>query len=425
MQNPLSIRRFQLQSGERMATLVDNATGIPLLDPNLYALKSLRSKALAVNTIEAHLRAIMLLELLFILRDIDLSARLRVGSVLHLFEVESIVDNCKEQISRILELLALKDIGSKSKKVSALSPFKALPPISTSQAVSSYRDRVAYIRDYINDRALRALTLFERDDEKYLRLEAARVQTFNMFDARIPARRKPEDNLKSLTEKQIYQLWQIVEPWSDENPFRDKFVRYRNALLIQWFILLGLRRGELLGVRIEDINWQQKTVSVVRRQDSKKEKRALSADAKTYPGDVPISDDLLTATHEYLTEESLRPSQAKDDDIFLFVPRGGGALTFSGLHHVFRKIRETYPELPKKLSPQICRHTCNYILSVGFDKEGVTPAEEAQRRRVLMRWSPTSVMPDHYNRRRIKEKADASARKAQIEQYAKRQGKGE
>lgn len=423
MRNPLAVRRFRLQSGERMVALVDTATGTPLIEPNLYALKSLRSKALAVNTIEAHLRAIMMLELLLQLRNIDLGARLRAGKLLHLFEVESIVDNCKENISRIVELLNLKNIGSKSKKIISLSPFKALPPISNSSAVSSYRDRVAYIRDYINDRALRALVLFERNDEQYLRLEAARVQTFDMFDARVPSRRKPADELKSLSEKQIHQLWKVIDPCSDENPFKDEFVRYRNSLLIQWFILLGLRRGEFLGIRVKDINWQEKTVKVVRRQDTKEEKRSLEPSAKTYPGDVPISDDLLTATHEYLTEENLRPSQANDDDVFLFVARGGGALTFSGLQHIFRTIREKNPELPRKLSPQLCRHTCNYILSIGFDKEGVTATEEAQRRRVLMRWSPTSEMPDYYNRRRIKEKAHTSARRAQIEQYAKRQRK--
>ncbi len=189
---------------------------------------------------------------------------------------------------------------------------------------------------------------------------------------------------------------------------------------MQWLILLGLRRGEFLGIRLEDIDWHRAIVKVLRRQDSKLDKRARPANAKTIEGEIPLSDDLMAATYEYISSPSLRNSQVKDDSPFLFVSRGGGALTNSALQHVFRKIRETCPALPRKLSSQMCRHTCNYILSVGFEKDGVLDTDEAQRRRVLMRWSPTSIMPEHYNKRRTKEKAHQSSLKAQIDQYAKR-----
>lgn len=401
-------------------TLVDNKSGVPLVEPALYVMKRLRSKHLAVNTIELHLRAIMLLEIVFRIMDIDLNERLSSNKVLSLFEVERIVDFCKQKLGGVLDLLEKKENAQRRSDVSELKLYQKLPSVPKKDAITSYRDRVAYIRDYVNERAIRALYSLERDNEQYIRLETARVHTFEMFDARVPARPTPKEQSTSLSEAQIEELWRLTDPISKDNPFRDEFVRFRNSLIMQWLILLGLRRGELLGVRLEDIDWQRSVVKVLRRQDSKLDKRAQPAKAKTIEGEVPLSDDLMAATYEYIFGPNIRGSQVLDDMPFLFVSRGGGALTNSALQHIFRKVRESCPALPKKLTSQMCRHTCNYILSVGFDKYGVSDIDEAQRRRVLMRWSATSTMPEHYNKRRIKEKAHQSSLKAQIEQYAKR-----
>ena len=420
MFNPLAIHRFRLQSGEEFVTLVDSASGVPLLEPSLYVLKALRSRHLAVNTIEAHLRAIMVLGLVFRLMGIDLDERLKSSQLLLLHEIEEIVDTCKQKLEPILRLLEIKEKVRLERSTNSLKLYQQLPKVSKRDAVSSYRDRVAYIRDYINERALRSLYSLDRDNEQYLRLETARAQTFEMFDSRIPARPKPKEQNTSLSESQIGALWSVTDPAADENPFRDEFVRFRNSLLMQWLILLGLRRGELLGIRLEDIEWERRIVKVIRRQDSKVDKRKFPAKAKTIEGEIPLSDDLLAATYEFIFAPKLRPSQLKDDSPFLFLARGGGALTNSGLQHIFRKVRQSRPALPSKLTSQMCRHTCNYILSVGFEQDGVLDTDEAQRRRVLMRWSPTSTMPDHYNKRRIKEKANQSSLKVQVEQYAKR-----
>lgn len=420
MCNPLAIHRFRLQSGEEFVTLVDSASGVPLVEPSLYVLKALRSRHLAVNTIEAHLRAIMVLDLVFRLLDIDLDKRLKSSALLLLHEVEEVVDTCKLRLEPILHLLEMKEKARQERSANSLKLYQKLPKVSKRDAVSSYRDRVAYIRDFINERALRSLYSLDRDNEQYLRLETARVHTFEMFDSRVPARPKPKEQNTSLSESQIGALWRLTDPTTDENPFRDEFVRFRNSLLMQWFILLGLRRGELLGIRLEDIDWERAVVKVLRRQDSTVDKRKSPAKAKTNEGEIPLSDDLLAATYEFIFAPNLRASQSKGDSPFLFLARGGGALTNSALQHVFRKVRQSCPALPSKLSSQMCRHTCNYILSVGFERDGVLDTDEAQRRRVLMRWSPTSTMPDHYNKRRIKEKANQSSLKVQIEQYAKR-----
>jgi integrase len=422
MRNPLATKRFRLQSGERTVDLIDVETGLPLIEPTLYALKRLRSKHLALNTIEAHLRAIMLFELVLRIHNIDLNARLHAGALLSLSEIEDIVDCCKLRIERVIELLDLK-LNAKNNKVISLDPFRRLPRSNKRRAVSSYRDRVAYIRDYVNERAIRSLQSVERDSESYLRLEAARNHTFSMFTARVPSKPKPKKPKVSLSESQIDKLWEVIDPRAEQNPFKGEFVRFRNNLILQWFILLGLRRGELMGIRVEDIDLSEKKVRVERRPDSTSDPRKKEGNAKTISGEIPISDDLLLATHEYLTNPNLRPAQSDGNSPFLFVSRGGSPITNSGIAHIFRKIRESVPELPLDLSPQVCRHTCNHILSVSFDEDGVSDQDEAQRRRVLMRWSPTSEMPDHYNKRRISEKANSSALKAQTEQYAKRSKK--
>jgi integrase len=43
----------------------------------------------------------------------------------------------------------------------------------------------------------------------------------------------------------------VIEPDHPENPFESK-VRFRNYLILGLLLDLGIRRGELLGIRIED-----------------------------------------------------------------------------------------------------------------------------------------------------------------------------
>jgi integrase len=90
----------------------------------------------------------------------------------------------------------------------------------------------------------------------------------------------------------------ITQPDHPDNPWDDLRCRYRNSLIVDWLLYLGLRRGELLGIRIPDINFQQETVTVYRRADDPSDPRFHQPKAKTLGRVIPISRGLLDRTND-------------------------------------------------------------------------------------------------------------------------------
>lgn len=361
----------------------------------------------------------MLLLIVLKHRKIDLQKRIRGGKLLTHAEIEYIVSKCKLPLQSVLEECAMTVKEAGSQKVFKADFLLSKPKADFRPIASSHRDRITYIRDYIDDLAVQFLGQIDNDTDLFLRLEATRLNVQQAFTSRIPTRRKPKRR-KSLTSHQLDVLWNTTDPSSELNPFSTYFSRYRNDLIVQWFVLLGLRRDELRGVRVKDICWTNKTVKVERRQDSTSDPRMKEARAKTIDGVVPVSDELLSDTHKYLTDPQLRPAFVSGDHDILFVANTGAPISASAIENIFKRIRTSAPDLPKDFCGQICRHTTNDILSRGFDAQGVSAADEAVRRRHLMRWSLRSEMPDHYNQRRIEEKAQEVSLQVQAEQFVSR-----
>ncbi|RFQ10225.1 site-specific integrase [Pseudomonas sp. ATCC 13867] len=62
------------------------------------------------------------------------------------------------------------------------------------------------------------------------------------------------------------RLLEVTRPDAPQNPWVDDFARCRNALIVDWLYYLGLRRGELLSLRVSDIDFRRCVVHVFRRQ---------------------------------------------------------------------------------------------------------------------------------------------------------------
>lgn len=90
-----AVRTIILATGERLPVLMDITSGEPLFEPTVYSVSKLRSGNLASNSIEAALRAVMVLYVFLELRHIDLNERLRKGEVLGLGEIEELVRLCR------------------------------------------------------------------------------------------------------------------------------------------------------------------------------------------------------------------------------------------------------------------------------------------------------------------------------------------
>jgi integrase len=190
---------------------------------------------------------------------------------------------------------------------------------------------------------------------------------------------------------------------SRENPWRGRHVRARNDLMVRWFMGLGIRRGELLGVRVSDVDFRANQVFIARHADDPDDPRPNEPKTKTQARLLPISDDLARRTRQYILEERRRYASARRHD-FLFVANGGAPLSLRELNKVFGRLSAQCPDLPK-IFPHLFRHTYNYNFSKIADERHLDPEREKKTRSHVMGWSETSGSAEDYTYREIEEEA--------------------
>jgi integrase len=174
---------------------------------------------------------------------------------------------------------------------------------------------------------------------------------------------------------------------------------------VRWLLTLGIRRGELLGVRVSDLNFQTNEVLIARRADDPEDPRANEPNTKTRDRLLSLEEDLAVLTRRYVTGARRRIEGARRHD-YVFVANGTGApLSLSGLNKIFVVLRTKCPSLPDELSPHVFRHTWNDEFSAVMDKRQVSEETEKKIRARLMGWSETSGTAATYTRRHTDRKA--------------------
>ena len=124
--------------------------------------------------------------------------------------------------------------------------------------------------------------------------------------------------------------------------------RSRDIAIIAMFLFTGVRRKELLNLKLRDLNLTQGYIRV-----SAKNKERL----------IPLNETALDFLKDYL---KVRPNRTVDN-IFVSTNRKDSPLTEQGLADVFRELKQRV-KFKKKLSPQILRHTfCTLMLRNGVN----------------------------------------------------------
>jgi len=110
------------------------------------------------------------------------------------------------------------------------------------------------------------------------------------------------------------QLLAAVDPSHSANPWTRNRVRARNGLMLKLFYELGVRRGELLALCLEDFNARESRLSIVRRPDNPKDPRRRQPVVKTEERVLQLSPE---AAAEHFT-----PSYKPWDQRVCVVPDG-------------------------------------------------------------------------------------------------------
>jgi len=400
-----TVKTFVMASGERYCLLVDSLSGLPLFYPNLFITTQSRNRSLSYSSMESALSGISVLLRYMEDRDESLENRFQKRDLFKEHELDAIRDFCqikfrtqttKEDGNEIFTLFELREFDE---TVSSQTEYVRLT------VIAQYTNWLA--EQFVGNSKDRSTVLQIGKMEKGLK-------------ARRPVKKKRnmEHDEKGLNEGQITLLFELFRPDSELNPFTDKAVRIRNRLIFLMLYHLGLRGGELLNIRIRDIDFGNNQIVIVRRADEKDDPRTNQPLVKTLDRRLPMKDTLVKEIHQYiLNDRKSVPNSSKND--FLFVthksgPTQGQPLSKSGYKKVIEVVRSASPSLFNLTGHQL-RHSWNEVFSNQMDAMNEPPSEELQEkmRSYLMGWKEGSGTATHYNKRFIKKKANEAALKLQ------------
>ena len=401
------VKIILLTSGERLPILLDR-NGMPMFTPTVFALTEVRGRSLAANTIGIVLRSVMALHLFLDSRGIDLDGRLNSGELLSLGEVEDLARLCRRPLSELTALSGPRaDTALNVVSLDKVRMMLGQKALTAEVAPDVAASRLRYIRMYLEWLANERLSRQGLVAPVASRLNITVRSVADAIDTRIPHKsgRNALDQREGVSEEVVAELLRVVDPLSPDNPWQDQHTRYRNALLIHWLLYLGLRIGEALGVRVNDIVPYRKEVTIHRRADDSDDPRRYQPQTKTRARVLPVSGTLLAETQAYILNHRSTLLGAKKHAFLFVASRTGQPLTLAAVGKLFKELRERCPSLPEGLSGHVLRHTWNDAFSKRMDEAGVTPENEHQARSYLMGWSPTSDTAAIYTRRYVRNKA--------------------
>lgn len=241
-----------------------------------------------------------------------------------------------------------------------------------------------------------------------------RVMQIELLNAHlhVSRRRRPE-RIRSLPSEIVEVLYEMLDPESSNNPFRDIVSRWRVYVIFMLLLHQGLRRGELLTFPVDviksgfDRNRQQvrywMTVQFNEYEDDDPRYSKPSIKNASSIRQVPLSKTTALLIQEYAANY-----RGKPDHSFLINSQKQSPLSTEGVTKLFQKISASLPKQLRKIlmdqmghdsvSPHDLRHTCAVVRLNQLLSNGVEMASALEQMRAFFGWFRDSDMPLRYAR---------------------------
>ncbi|MFJ3263642.1 tyrosine-type recombinase/integrase [Pseudomonas sp. NPDC086581] len=396
---PYHVTMVLCSNGERLPTLIKRETGVPDFDATLWVVSALRKSNLASSTIEQALRSVSILYTLLSSRGILLSERAKSGKFLSASEVDLIIDATYRRVSLLVsteKTRALPYSHINMERLRAKNKSSQQNTVHPGTAAI----RLFYIGKFLSWR-------FEKEIAKAKASLKSDLQELKELIERKIQKSTPHLSKSStlndrlgLTPEQLLELDSIVQPESPLNPWNLAFTRPRNHLITQIISKLGIRRSELLGLRVEDFSPRNLEILIHRRPDDIEDPRLREPNSKTNGRGLKIDRETAQLITKYLP---LRHKIVKGRHSFLIVSNSGTPLSTSELNRIFTDIRKA--TTLETICPHTLRHTYFEILARDMYQAGFSENEMMRILRRIGGWSDTSQTPRRYIKRFIQEQA--------------------
>lgn len=390
------VRMMKLEGGERIC--LPFMDGVPVFYPTYYVTRRLRNKT--PSTQNNQLRELRVLSYWEVDSGICLVSRIKDGQSITDLEIQSLVDFCGYSLDSI------KKIHSGAKLMRHGYSY-------VDNEVKRFRlITISYYIQFL-------YTLISSAENRNIQAESLKAKIKSYTPKRREHLKNVED--KALTDEQVDILLEKLKPGHQENPFANEAIQFRNLAMLHILYETGIRRGELLGLYVEDIDFDKAELKIRRRHHDSRDPRTYQPLQKTKERNIPILDGLVEVLWYYVMEIRGRSKAAKKHPV-LFVGHHGGdegkPLSPAGFQYVFTKIVDAFPVM-KGTHAHLLRHHMNYRLSVMLDNvdgwDSMTPEERMRLdetvRSDLMGWKPDGYMQVIYNKRYHKETANKAMAK--------------
>ncbi|WP_223899233.1 site-specific integrase [Sulfurovum sp. TSL1] len=346
------------------------------------------------------------------LEGIDLKKRLQKGMILHLHEIESLCDTCKLPLKEICADIAVPQKSKQSINTRSLEKFRSTTSKKQIITISSDAtgNRIRVIRNFLVWMANIHMAKLPEQDMRFMLLKDAKDFLESTLNSRIPgtSHNSSENAPMGLSEEAIAKLFEVIDRGSPYNPWTNNFTKIRNELLILWLYQFGIRRSELLGLKISDLDFRSETFNIVRRPDDPEDPRLNQPTQKTHGRKIAMPKKIVRLTLDYITKHRTVLAKANKHEFLFVASKTGAAMSLDTVNKVFSKLKKTYPDIFANLTPHILRHTWNDNFSALMDERNESEAKEQKMRSYLMGWDETSGSAETYTKRHVQRKANES-----------------
>lgn len=409
MEKQYGVSVFVLDSGERYCHVVNRETGLPLYHPNLYLTTKVRATSASATVQSAAANLVVLLKFLDA-DNIDIEQRILSRKFLREHELDALRDFCQQKFKR------------NAREMEPEGWVRSLIGNEVSQRAvvqsNAQHARLTTAAHYIKWLSKHLLTESAAEDSKEIdrvesQIKARRPKSIGRNMLRLADR--------ALDERQVDVLFEVVRIGSGFNPFAPD-VQRRNRAMILLLFYLGLRSGELLSIKISDIDSTASQgyggyLTIARRADEASDPRVREPNAKTLDRTIPLRATLVKELYDYIRIDRRRVPNSRKHD-FLFVthkagPTVGQPMSMSSYQKMMNELSSAAPIL-NGMTGHMLRHTWNDHYSNRMDVSNEQPSErdlaiQEQTRSYLMGWKQGSGTAATYNRRFIEKKARQAA----------------
>jgi integrase/recombinase XerC len=149
----------------------------------------------------------------------------------------------------------------------------------------------------------------------------------------------------------VQEMQQLLEHW----PAEDGFEGLRDKLVVEMLYTSGMRRAELIGLKISDLHLSEGTVRVL----GKRNKERI----------IPLAPSILPLIREYIDMRNVHFEGSEIPNLFL--SNSGNKLYETLVYRIINKYLSEVSAKVKK-SPHILRHTfATHMLNQGADMNSV------------------------------------------------------